>query len=120
MTTRFPRIFGFVSVTLACLLIASATSTPEQRIASGSIDEAIRTLSSRTDAASVNLLSRAYYAIEQWDNAVKNAEKAVSLAPNNSMYHLWLGREYGEKANAANPLSAASLAKKTKAEFEQA
>jgi tetratricopeptide (TPR) repeat protein len=36
------------------------------------------------------------------------------------MYHLWLGREYGEKANAANPLSAASLAKKAKAEFEQA
>src|SRR5215471_8979976 len=120
MTTRFPRIFGFVSVTLACLLIASATSTPEQMIASGSIDEAIRTLSSRNDAASVNLLSRAYYAIEQWDNAVKNGEKAVSLAPDNSMYHLWLGREYGEKANASNPLSAASLAKKAKAEFEQA
>ncbi len=36
------------------------------------------------------------------------------------MYHLWLGREYGEKATAANPLSAASLAKKAKAEFELA
>jgi tetratricopeptide (TPR) repeat protein len=100
--------------------LANAAPFPEQMIASGSIDEAIRTLSTRTDAASVNLLSRAYYAIEQWDNAIKNGEKAVSLTPDNSMYHLWLGREYGEKANAANPLSAASLAKKAKAEFEQA
>ena len=108
------------AATLASLVIASASTAPEQMIASGSIDDAIRALSSRSDAASVNLLSRAYYAIEQWDNAVKNGEKAVSLAPDNAMYHLWLGREYGEKANAANPLSAASLAKKTKAEFEQA
>ena len=120
MMKHLPRMLGLVSVTLACLVIASASSSPGPMIASGSIDEVIRTLSGRSDAASVNLLSRAYYAIEQWDNAVRNGEKAVSLAPDNSMYHLWLGREYGEKANAANPLSAASLAKKAKAEFEQA
>jgi tetratricopeptide (TPR) repeat protein len=120
MMKHLPRMLRLVSVTLACLVIASASSSPEQMIASGSIDEVIHTLSGRSDAASVNLLSRAYYAIEQWDNAVRNGEKAVSLAPDNSMYHLWLGREYGEKANAANPLSAASLAKKAKAEFEQA
>ena len=109
-----------LSLFLAWGALADAVSSPEPMIASGNIDEIIRTLSPRGDAASVNLLSRAYYAIEQWDNAVKNGEKAVSLAPDNSMYHLWLGREYGEKANAANPLSAASLAKKAKAEFEQA
>ena len=120
MMKCLPKVSGLVSVTLACLVIASASPAPEQMIASGSIDEVIRTLSTRSDAASVNLLSRAYYAIEQWDNAVKNGEKAVGLSPDNSMYHLWLGREYGEKANAANPLSAASLAKKAKAEFEQA
>jgi tetratricopeptide (TPR) repeat protein len=120
MMTRSLKISGLVSMVLVCLITASASSSPEQMIASGSIDEVIRTLSTRNDAASANLLSRAYYAIEQWDNAVKNGEKAVGLAPDNSMYHLWLGREYGEKANAANPLSAASLAKKTKAEFEQA
>jgi tetratricopeptide (TPR) repeat protein len=120
MMTHLPRMLRLVSLTLACLVIASASPSPEQMIASGSIDEVIHTLSGRSDAASVNLLSRAYYAIEQWDNAVRSGEKAVSLAPDNSMYHLWLGREYGEKANAANPLSAASLAKKAKAEFEQA
>ena len=120
MMKRLTKMSALAAATLACVVLASASSTPEQLIASGSIDEAIRALSSRTDAASVNLLSRAYYAIEQWDNAVKNGEKAVSLSPEISNYHLWLGREYGEKANAANPLSAASLAKKAKAEFEQA
>jgi len=120
MMKRLTKMSALAAATLACVVLASASSTPEQLIASGSIDEAIHALSSRTDAASVNLLSRAYYAIEQWDNAVKNGEKAVSLSPEISNYHLWLGREYGEKANAANPLSAASLAKKAKAEFEQA
>ena len=120
MTNRSLRISGLAAATLASLVIASASTAPEQMIASGSIDDAIRALSSRSDAASVNLLSRAYYAIEQWDYAVKNGERAVNLAPEIANYHLWLGREYGEKANAANPLSAASLAKKTKAEFEQA
>jgi tetratricopeptide (TPR) repeat protein len=101
-----------------CLLAADGPA--EQMLASGSVNEVIRTLSNRNDAASLNLLSRAYYAIEQWDNAIKNGERAVSLGPENSMYHLWLGREYGEKAAAANPLSAASLARKAKNEFESA
>jgi tetratricopeptide (TPR) repeat protein len=115
------RQFATVSsAVLSCVLLAAAGLSIDQMLASGSIDEAIRTLSGRDDAASLNLLSRAYYSIEQWDNAVKNGEKAVSLSSDNSMYHLWLGREYGEKANSVNPLSAASLARKAKAEFEQA
>jgi tetratricopeptide (TPR) repeat protein len=106
---------------LFCLVLEAATGTSlEQMLASGSIDEVIRTLSNRSDAAALNLLSRAYYAIEQWDNAVKNGERAASLSPDNAMYHLWLGREYGEKASASSALSAASLARKTKNEFELA
>jgi tetratricopeptide (TPR) repeat protein len=58
--------------------------------------------------------------MELWDEAVKYGEKAVSLEPQNATYHLWLGREYGRKAGAVNPLSAAGLAKKTKNEFERA
>jgi tetratricopeptide (TPR) repeat protein len=120
MTRYLPKFLGLVTWAFACLVVASAISSPEQMIASGSIDEVIRTLSNKNDAASLNLLSRAYYATEQWDNAAKNGEKVVSIEPNNAMFHLWLGREYGEKAASANPLSAASLAKKVKAEFEQA
>lgn len=114
--------FIFVLAVLAAVATVAAASptSPEQMIASGSVDDAIKALSGKTDAASLNLLSRAYYAIEQWDNAIANGEKAVNLAPSNSMYHLWLGREYGQKAANVNPLSAASYAKKTKAEFEQA
>jgi tetratricopeptide (TPR) repeat protein len=107
-------------VSLCCVAAALAAATPEQMIASGSVDDAIRTLSGHNDAASLNLLSRAYYAIEQWESSIKNGEKAVSLSPKDATYHLWLGREYGEKAASVNPFSAASLAKRTKAEFEQA
>ena len=47
-------------------------------------------------------------------------EKAVALAPNNSGYHLWLGRTYGEKADASSFFTAAGLAKKVRNEFERA
>jgi tetratricopeptide (TPR) repeat protein len=116
----FCRISITPLAVLCVAMVAAADRSVEQQLASGIIDEVIRTLSGRNDAASLNLLSRAYYAIEQWDNAVKNGERAVSLSPDNAMYHLWLGREYGEKASASNPLSAASWARKTKSEFELA
>ena len=112
---------SIVLLALFCaLILAAADTSVEKMLASGSIDDVIRTLSNRNDAASLNPLSRAYYAIEHWDDAVKNGERAVTASPDNAMYHLWLGREYGEKASASNPLSAASLARKTKAEFELA
>ncbi len=119
---RFPahKIPLFLLALFCALSVAAADTSVEQMLASGSIDEVIRTLSNKNDAASLNLLSRAYYAIEHWDNAVKNGERAVAASPDNAIYHLWLGREYGEKAAAANPLSAASLARKTKNEFEMA
>ena len=115
-----PKIAALLLAALTCVAIAKATAAREQQIASGNIDELIRSLSSSTDAAGLNLLSRAYYAIERWDEAVTNGEKAVSLSSGNATYHWWLGREYGEKAASVNPLSAASLARKTKSEFEEA
>lgn len=120
MRSPVRKISVALSLVLPCVLVAAAGSPMEPMLASGSIDEAIRTLSNQNDAVSLNLLSRAYYAIEQWDKAVNNGGKAVSLAPDNALYHQWLGREYGEKAASVNPLSAASLARKAKNEFEQA
>ncbi len=38
-----------------------------------------------------------------WDNAVRNCERAVQLEPSNAIFQLWLGRSYGEKANACQP-----------------
>ena len=47
--------------------------------------------------------------------------RAVNLRSNDSQYHLWLGRAYGQKAaEIGNPLTAAGLARKAKNEFERA
>ena len=117
MRTPVRCVSVHLAVLLSCMVVAVAS---EPSIASGNIDDIIHTLSARTDAASLNLLARAYYSIEQFDNAISAGEKAANQESGNATYHLWLGREYGEKAAVANPLSAASLARKTKNEFEQA
>lgn len=54
------------------------------------------------------------------DAAVDLLEKAVAQSPNNAEAHYFLGAAYGDKAQKANMFSAASLAGKTKAEFEKA
>jgi tetratricopeptide (TPR) repeat protein len=66
------------------------------------------------------LLAKTYYETEQHDAAISSAEKAVALDPQNSVYHEWLGRIYGEKAAHAGVFSAMSLAKKTRKEFDTA
>ena len=66
------------------------------------------------------LLTKSYNELQLHDQAIASAEKAVSLDPQNSVYHEWLGRAYGEKAEHAGPFSGMSLAKKTRKEFETA
>ena len=66
------------------------------------------------------LLTKAYLESNQYDNAVHSGEKAVSIDPQNSAYHRWLGEAYGGKADHASMLSAYSLARKTQKEFETA
>src|SRR6266852_4575250 len=66
------------------------------------------------------LLAKSYLEMQQHDPAIRSAEKAVAIDPRNSVYHEWLGRAYGEKADHAGWFSAISLAKKTRKEFETA
>ena len=66
------------------------------------------------------LLAKTYYESQQYDAAIASAEKSVALEPQNSVYHEWLGRVYGEKADHAGMFSALSLAKKARKEFERA
>ena len=93
-------------------------------LAQGRVDDVITTLqfklNSTPDAASYNLLCRAHLLVEDWDAAIHDCQKSVSLAPGNSRYHLWLGRAYGEKADHSSFWSAAGLAKKVQSEFETA
>jgi len=91
----------------------------------GKADEAIAILqealkSDPNSAEANNLLCRVEFTLQQFDQAASDCEKAVNLNPQNARYHLWLGRAIGERASRASFLSAFSMAKKTREEFETA
>ncbi|MGA2651206.1 MAG: hypothetical protein ABSF28_11815 [Terracidiphilus sp.] len=67
-----------------------------------------------------NLTCRVRYTLQQWDTAIHECELAVQQDGQNSNDHLWLGRALGEKADRASFLSAYSLAKRVRSEFEEA
>ena len=67
-----------------------------------------------------NLRCRILFALEQWSDAANECQQAVSLEPQSSMFHLWLGRALGEKADTAPFWQAYGLAKRARMEFEQA
>jgi tetratricopeptide (TPR) repeat protein len=109
-------------------LVASASAnapTVSELLVSGRIDEALNVLNGRlqtqpNDAEAYHLLSRLYFHLQKWDEAISNGEKAVQLDPSKSDYYLWLGRAYGEKADDVNPFTAARLAGKIRGNFEKA
>ena len=102
-----------------------ADTDPAALLKAGKADQAIHALNiaiahAPNDAQAYNLLCRVYFQLELWDNSVRMAEKALALDPQNSSYHLWLGRAMGRKAEDANPFTAFGLARKVKTEFERA
>jgi cytochrome c-type biogenesis protein CcmH/NrfG len=123
---HFRSISIFAIVTMLAGAAASSTKTaPETLLREGRIDEATAAINQRiqnspNDAEAYNLLARAYFAIEKWDAAIKAGEKSVTLAPDRSVYHLWLGRAYGRKAENCNVFCGASMARKMRVEFERA
>lgn len=113
----------FVALLLSLLLLGAvgvAVPATNDLLSAGRMNDAIASLANQGDAESLNLLSRAYYAMENWNEAVTYGERAVQLDPANADYRLWLGREYGRKAADSKPFAAASNAKKAKSEFERA
>lgn len=118
---------------LLCLLLGTASAAaawpadpePAELIAAGRIDDAVRLLRARTAAApndhqAFHLLSRAYFAEERWDDAVHACERALALQPDNSNYHMWMGRADGEKAEHSNFFTAARMVGRIRREFERA
>lgn len=94
-------------------------------IADGKADKALAILKDRlasnpSDAGAHSLMSRVYLAEEKWDNAVEEGEQAIRLAPDNSEYHLWLGRAYGGRAEHVSFLTAIGWARKVRREFQRA
>ncbi|HTZ46685.1 MAG TPA: tetratricopeptide repeat protein [Verrucomicrobiae bacterium] len=91
----------------------------------GDYKKAIEILSAEAQKAPNNgevqlLLTKAYLESNQYDNAISSGEKAVSIEPNNSLYHQWLGEAYGQKADHVSMFSAYSWARKTQKEFATA
>jgi tetratricopeptide (TPR) repeat protein len=123
---RFPHFAPFV---LGILIVIPALSralgdSPEDLLVAGRVDQAIETLQQQIHSAptaeAYNLLCRAHFELGAWDAGIPFCEKAIALEPKNGLYHLWLGRIYGEKADHVGFLSAAGLAKKVRGEFERA
>ena len=119
MRILFSPFLAFLS------LAAVAVPSAKELVAAGHVDEAIQILQqqisrSATDAEAHNLLCRAYFMMEEWDRGIAACERAKNLDPQKSLYELWLGRIYGEKADRAGFLSAAGLAKKVRTSFERA
>jgi tetratricopeptide (TPR) repeat protein len=67
------------------------------------------------------LLAKSFLELQEYDEAIKSGEKAVGIDPQNSIYHEWLGKAYGEKADHISwPLTRMSLGKKAGKEFQAA
>jgi len=109
---------------LLLLSLRSGAQTPQELLAAGRVDQAIQTLNQQIhtspNAEAYNLLCRGYFELGAWDAGIPPCEKAVVLAPENGLYHLWLGRIYGEKADHTNFIKAAGFAGKVHTEFERA
>src|SRR4051812_43402834 len=103
----------------------SSETNPQTLLNHGRADDAVRVLQKKlsdnpSSAETHNLLSRVYLSLGKLDPAVKESEAAVQADPQNSSYHLWLGRAYGQKAEKANPFAAIGLAKRAREQFEKA
>ena len=91
----------------------------------GEADKALTLLNSLptsgiNQALTHNLACRVHITLEQWDPAVTECDQAVHLAPEDSDFHLWLARAVGQKAGHASFMNAFSLARRSRAEFEEA
>ncbi len=116
-------LLGFLSFVFLLVSTAHAAPAPLELLDAGRVDDAIRLFTPQAaggNASALNYLCRAYFAVGDWDNAVRNCERAARLDPSNAIFHLWLGRSYGEKANDSAALSAYSLARKTVSSFSTA
>ena len=67
-----------------------------------------------TEADGLYQQAQSSYADGHYQEALDTIQKAVQMQPDNSNYQHFLGKCYGRLAETANPLSALSLATKTR------
>lgn len=119
----------FFTIALPCAPVRAAAdadlSSAQRAYEASDYNKAVQILQ---DAAAKNprdgeihlLLAKSHFELSQYEAASSSAEKALAIAPDNSVYHEWLGRSLGERAARASWLSALSLARKAQQEFETA
>jgi tetratricopeptide (TPR) repeat protein len=131
----FPRPVLLAPVVIVSAALSIALPTPVRADTAGALREAIRLFDQRQyqearkileplategGAPAAHYLGRIAMVEEALEAAASWFEKAVSLEPSSSDYHLWLGRAYGRQAMKASILRRPGLASKTRAEFEKA
>jgi tetratricopeptide (TPR) repeat protein len=131
MRAQLAALLGMAIAASAMADPAKAGPLPEglsavnAALQAGQADRALEMLRSLpqpvgNSAEAHNLRCRVLFTLEQFEAAKNECEQAVSLDAQNANYHLWLGRTLGETADRASFLSAYGLAKRARAEFEQA
>lgn len=124
------KLLGVAALGAAMLLHASAQAADLQSEANlalqaGEADKALAMLHSlpagqANSAEAHNLRCRVLFTLEKWSAAANECQQAVNLDPNNSDYHMWLGRALGESADKASFLTAYNLARRALAELQRA
>jgi tetratricopeptide (TPR) repeat protein len=104
--------------------VSSRLAPANAALQAGEADRALALLNSLaqtgSNAEAYNLRCRVEFTLEEWDRAANDCDQAANLDGQSSGNHMWLGRALGEKASRASFLSAFSLGKRVKAEFEEA
>ncbi|SRR5581483_4191122 len=119
---RTPNPCAALLIVLALVLPAPAGEENglERMLGAGRADELIEAANRRAargEAEAFYSLCRTYLALENWHRAAAACERAVAIAPDNSIFHMWVGRAYGELASHSNFLSAMGLARKARDQF---
>ncbi|MGD0098418.1 MAG: tetratricopeptide repeat protein [Terracidiphilus sp.] len=115
-----------VAATLACAESSESGQLAQANAAlqAGEADKALTLLNALINSGgktgAYNLRCRVELTLEQWDRAINDCEQATKLDGQNSDDHMWLARALGEKASRASFLSAYSLGKRVRIEFEEA
>lgn len=117
------RLVAAVVAVLALPLLAQAPQ-PQQGAAlfeQGRLEDAKRLLAPlKNDPDALIVLGKVAMAQNDTEAAEGYLVKAVEKKPNSAEAHFWLGNVYGSQAQKANLFKKASLASKTRAEFETA